>query len=451
MPARKIKKPLILDQEEKPILDQEEKQPSRGRRAVLAGGAIGLAAVAGTTFGRSQPADASTTNVTQLMPSGDTTGATDAANIAAAFSALPSVADTDTGLSYTVGVVLLAPGDFYVNSAITKPPKVDLIGSGPGTVIFVVGNVTGIYAHHGATTGPEQHATKSGTIANLVVDGTNAGASSYGIDIGDGWGHRLDHVWVNNFTGASAIGLYVVNRQFYTSEFVARDVILVNNTTAVEHGLASTTGDNSQEYQDVEYNIWAEPNQNGIINQGVTWNGSMRVRGNFLKGTASGYAVLTLQVDTTSGNNAGMKGFFDISVEMDASGTNSVNPGTIVFGDSSQGPFVGVGYLRFTAGHANPAPGQLQFRGVVIDTSNTIQPITAPAFPASGPANAITNAQNDANVYITGGTITQIQINGLTTGITATTGQVVSVFLPAGGTISATYTGTPSWTWISAL
>ena len=91
-----------------------------------------------------------------------------------------------------------------------------------------------------------------------------------------------------------------------------------------------------------------------------------------------------------------------------------------------------------------------QFRGMVIEGNNTIQAVTAPSpFPAPGATT--TNMQNDANVYITGGTITQIQVNGITTGITATTGQVVSVFLPAGGTISVTYTGSPSWTWISAL
>jgi len=419
---------------------------------VLTGGALSLAAVAGSTLGRAQPASAGTQAFgpwTEVTPSNDKSGNMDATAINGAFNALPMVTDTDTQISYRVGSVVLAPGDFYVNSQITKPPKADLIGSGPGTVIHVVGNITGISSHHVATSGPFQHATKSGTIANLVVDGTDGGASAIGIDVGDGWGHRIDHVWVNNFTGTSAIGLSVCNRQFWTEKFQARHVTLVNNTTAVQHWLSGVMAQ-SQEYQDVEYYIWVVSNQNGIIVQGVHWNGSMRVRGNVQKG-AGGNAVLTLKADPSvpSAGNAAMRGFFDISTEVNA-GTGTVNPASINFADGNQGPFFGTGFLRFTGGQTNAAAGQLQFRGMVIEGNNTIQAVTAPSpFPAPGATT--TNMQNDANVYITGGTITQIQVNGITTGITATTGQVVSVFLPAGGTISVTYTGSPSWTWISAL
>jgi hypothetical protein len=362
------------------------------------------------------------------------------------------VLDTDTNINYRVGSVVLAPGDFYVSSQITRPPKADLIGSGPGTVIHVVGNITGISSHHGTTPGPVQHATKSGTIANLVVDGTSAGTSAIGVDVGDGWGHRIDHVWINNFTGTSAIGLSVCNRLFWTEKFQARHVTLVNNTTAVQHWLSGVQAQ-SQEYQDVEYYIWVVSDQNGIIVQGVHWNGSMRVRGNVQKGRG-GNAVLTLKADPppNSAGNAEMRGFFDISTEVNAGTTGTLNPASISFADPNQGPFLGTGFLRFTGGRTNAPAGQLQFRGMVIEGNNTIQAVSTPAFPSSGRANAMTNMQNDANVYITGGTITEIQVNGITTGITATPGQVISVFLPAGGTISVTFTGsTPSWTWISAL
>ncbi|HEV2376686.1 MAG TPA: hypothetical protein VGS19_31495, partial [Streptosporangiaceae bacterium] len=357
MPARKIAN--------RDALDQEDTRPSRARRALLTGSALSLAAVAGSTLVGTQPASAAQTQpVTALLPSGDTSGKTDSANISNAFAALPVVTDTDTGLPYSVGSVLLGPGNFYVNAQITKPPKADLIGSGPGTVIFVVGSITGIYSHHGATSGPKQHATKSGTIANLVVDGTKALANSIGIDVGDGWGHRIDHVWVNNFTGTSAIGLSVCNRQFWTEKLVARHVTLVNNTTAVQHWLSG--GAFSQEYQDVEYYIWVEPDQNGIIVEGVGWNGSMRVRGNIMKG-AGGNAVITLKAG--SGNNAAMHGFFDISTEVN--GTGALNPASISFGDASQGPFAGTGFLRFTGGQTNAAPGQFQFRGMVIEGNST--------------------------------------------------------------------------------
>lgn len=59
-----------------------ENRPNPARRTLLTGGAVGLAAVAGATLGGAQPAAAQTTqNVTQILPSGDTTGATDRKNI----------------------------------------------------------------------------------------------------------------------------------------------------------------------------------------------------------------------------------------------------------------------------------------------------------------------------------------------------------------------------------
>jgi hypothetical protein len=280
----------------------------------------------------------------------------------------------------------------------------------------------------------------------MTIDGTSAGANAIGVDVGDGWGHRLDHLWIQNFTGTSAIGLSVCNRLFWTEKFQARHVTLINNTTGVQHWVTGT-GDQSHEYQDVEYYIWAQPGQNGIIVQGVNWNGSMRVRGNMQRG-GSGNAVLTLRKDPNTALLSEMHGSFDISVELN--GTGTTNPLAINFPDSS-GPFAGTGFLRFDGGgRTNAAAGQLQFRGMVFEANTTIQAVTAPAVPKSD--TAITNSQNDANVYITGGTISEIQVNGIRTGITASTGQVVSVFLPAAGTISLTYTGTPpTWRWISAL
>lgn len=433
--------------------EKERTSLNRGRRALLTGGALSLAAVAGNSLVGAQAASATQTQpVTAILPSTDPSGNEDLANITNAFNALPTILDPDTNLQYKVGSVLLGPGDFYVNAPIVKPPKADLIGSGPGTVIFVVGGtsttgVTGISCHHGVTPGQVRHFTKSGTIANLVVDGTGAGAGGIGVDVGDGWGHRLDHVWINNFTGTGAIGLSVCNQFFWTEKLQARHVTLVNNTTAVQHWLSGTSAQ-SQEYQDVEYYLWMEPQQNGIVVQGVKWNGSMRVRGNVLKGTASGNAVITLKADPAGAGNAAMHGFFDISTEVN-NGTGAVNPASITFADGNQGPFAGTGYLRFTGGQTNAAVGQIQFRGMVVEGNQSLQAVLTPAFPGSGPANAITNNQNDANVYITGSNITQIQVNGIITGVTS--GQV---FLPAGGTISVTYTGpigNAGWTWISAL
>ncbi len=65
-----------------------------------------------------------------------------------------------------------------------------------------------------------------------------------------------------------------------------------------------------------------------------------------------------------------------------------------------------------------------------------------PAVPAT--TVAYTNAGTDSIVVITGGTVTEIDVNGTNTNKTAGT-----FFVPAGQTITLTYTVAPTWTWYS--
>ena len=67
--------------------------------------------------------------------------------------------------------------------------------------------------------------------------------------------------------------------------------------------------------------------------------------------------------------------------------------------------------------------------------------ITQPSVPASG--TAATNTYGvDANVFVAGGTVTEVAIGGTSTG--ATSG---SFRVPAGQTITLTYTAAPTWAW----
>lgn len=453
-------------------LDQEHARPSRARRALLTGGALGLAAVAGSTFGRTQPASAqaSTEPIVALLPSGDTSGDTDATNINDAFNALPLITDTDTGTAYLVGSVLLGPGDWYVSTSITKPPKADLIGSGPGTVIYVVGsningtspNFAGIYSHHNETglTGSTQHCTKSGTIANLVVDGTSAAAGAIGIDVGDGWGHRIEHVWIDNFSQSGSIGLSVCNRQFWTEKFYAQDVNLINNSTGAQHW--TVVGANSQEYQDVSYFIWAENNQNGVTFQGVKWNGVLTVEGNIGVVSTADTNWMVGFLSDVAGNGGGPSAViadccvnYEVNVMSLPSG--QPNPYSFYFGpptgSNPASTFAGSGFIRSAGGGSgtgggscNAAAGQFQFRGLLRESNSTMQAVTTPALPASG--QAVQNSQNDAFAYITGGTVTEIQINSTSLPSAITSGPI---FVPMNASITITYSSAPSWTWVSAL
>lgn len=72
---------------------------------------------------------------------------------------------------------------------------------------------------------------------------------------------------------------------------------------------------------------------------------------------------------------------------------------------------------------------------------NPVGPLTAPTMPASG--TAVTNTFGvDATVYVTGGTVTAIAVDGTDTGMTSG-----PVRLAAGQTITLTYSAAPTWTW----
>ncbi|MGY1635499.1 hypothetical protein ACI78V_02455 [Geodermatophilus sp. SYSU D00742] len=76
-------------------------------------------------------------------------------------------------------------------------------------------------------------------------------------------------------------------------------------------------------------------------------------------------------------------------------------------------------------------------------SGNWVQDIPAPAVPAS--ATALTNAfSSPVQVFVNGGIVSAIHLNGIATGITGGTFRV-----PPGGTISITYTAAPSWVWVA--
>lgn len=75
---------------------------------------------------------------------------------------------------------------------------------------------------------------------------------------------------------------------------------------------------------------------------------------------------------------------------------------------------------------------------------NPTGPQTAPTMPASG--TALTNPfPFDAMVYISGGTVTAIEVGGTATGIISG-----GVLVPAGETITLTYSAAPTWVWVGS-
>ena len=79
--------------------------------------------------------------------------------------------------------------------------------------------------------------------------------------------------------------------------------------------------------------------------------------------------------------------------------------------------------------------------------NNSLGNVAAPSIGAS-PAT-INGYAYPVMTYIKGGTVSAISVNGTATGLTLATGAFVSVLIPAGGSITLTYTVVPTWTWFA--
>lgn len=77
--------------------------------------------------------------------------------------------------------------------------------------------------------------------------------------------------------------------------------------------------------------------------------------------------------------------------------------------------------------------------------SKVVNPPT-PAFAGSGTAVTNTSGYN-VNVYVFGGNVTSVALNGTTVATGAGTNFQASVMLKPGDTITPTYTVVPTWLW----
>lgn len=117
--------------------------------------------------------------------------------------------------------------------------------------------------------------------------------------------------------------------------------------------------------------------------------------------------------------------------------TNAVHQRIIVTNDSgaSRSPANGVAGLWQTA--------EKVFGAAADVSGGATGAVGPPAVPTSG--TALVNPYGiDATVYLAGGTISAVAVGGIATGITATP---ATVRVPAGQSITLTYTVAPTWTW----
>ena len=163
---------------------------------------------------------------------------------------------------------------------------------------------------------------------------------------------------------------------------------------------------------------------------------------------------------TFSGNNAGAVGGHGLAF---AAGTTDFSVlgcrigGTLGFGTQTYGISIAAGasdrYIIRDNNLQGNGTGSISDGGTgaskFVQANVGYNPrgsITPPAVPASTVAANNTTGV-DCMVFIAGGTISQVTINGVATGIGVTN---MGYFVPAGGSIAITYTVAPTWKWFGS-
>jgi hypothetical protein len=474
VPERKIANPDDLD--------QDQKHPNRARRAILTGGAVGLAAVAGSTLGRVQPASAQSTTqpVVELLPSGgDDTG-----NIQAAINQLHNAG--------TGGTVLLGPGTFNISETITVYAEsttgpfaafpVDLRGSYGATVISLASTWTpgmsAIYCHRSILWNQDQNSqpnslTLASSIRDLIIEGSAPSAknvTAVGLDLGDGWGMQVQDVMIRDFytsnkqasfavpatASSQSIGFWFNNNLLWTekSRFIVHTVNCDRHVVVDTEN--TTSGNTSHEYNDWDLYMYVLGNGHTVSGDGqvgMTWaNGSFQgsgrlfIRGN-CGGGGSGDTEVAKLIEVGLGSNEGASGYgysqlynveYDVVVETNAT---SGNPQFLVM-HNPENKVAGFGQVVAQYSGWDPSSlggGTFAVAGKVSGDSVLTTP---PSFSLAGSGDDATYDGIDCMAWITGGSVSAITLNGTS----LPTSEPISFFLRDKSVLNVTYSGSPAIT-----
>lgn len=475
MPERKITNPDSLD--------PDQKHPHRARRAILTGGAVGLAAVAGSTLGLAQPASAQGTTqpVVELLPS----GGDDTANIQAAIDGLHNAG--------TGGTVLLAPGTFNISSTITVYAEsttgnyaafpVSLRGSYGATVISLVSTwpagTSAIYCHRSIPWSSKQNSqpsslTLASSIRDLVIEGSlpsAANRTAVGLDLGDGWGMEVLDVMIRDFyttnlqtafavpatSTSQSIGFWFNNNLQWTekSRFIIHTVNCDRHVVVDTEN--TTSGNTSHEYNDLDLYMYVLGNghtASGDGQVGMTWaNGSFQGGGSlFIRGNCGGGATMgavAKLIEVGLGSNEGASGYgysqlynveYDLVVETNANPTSG-NPQFLVMHNTGNKV---AGFGQVVAQYSGWADSDLGGGTFAVAGKVSGDPVltTPPSFSLAGSGNDATYNGIDCMAWIKGGSVTAVTLNGTS----LPTSEPISFFLRDKSVLNVTYTGSPSIT-----
>lgn len=252
-------------------------------------------------------------NSVLLAPSGDDTGASDPANIAALFT-----------LGATT--VELAAGTWYGDSTVQIGLSQAVHGAGTTAVTW---NYLGADQAFQLENSGTYSASEWAELTGLTVDGTNASAGAIGVQFGDIAQLRID-VDVRNFSGTGSIGLYACNAYNWTEQATVRSFIN-NCTTGCE---LDVTGNGTNSFLRSRFDLYFNqgPDQDGLVIAGTSTEvalteGVVRLHGNWAEGSSATGSVLSF-TNSSSWIEACQ---IDIGVEPGASGSGGAFVQTINF------------------------------------------------------------------------------------------------------------------------
>jgi hypothetical protein len=336
----------------------------------------------------SSPVTGSVTN----MPAALGTGADDVPNLQAAITAIANASPNGFG-----GKAYFGSGTYSIQSKLTIPHSMVVEGAGAST-IFEVSNAGTIYMHDNtAAHSTNRSQNLPGVLRDFLVEGINATSSStIGLDVGDGWGFLLEHLFIQNFSVAGMIGLRIANDQYYTEKMRTIDITLRNNATQVYMGANNANNDISHGYCDLEFTFYVLPDQttfsggtvgqNGlVVDQGVNlYACKLTIFGNHQMTTNS--INPNVGIIVIKGNNGSSYSDinwcnFNIQMEGDGGGGGNISIPKIYFGSTSNSISDSYGIIRISGAsaatgsvvvpgltYAQIPVGIIQFTGIMTDT-----------------------------------------------------------------------------------
>jgi hypothetical protein len=338
-----------------------------------------------------------------VWPSGDTSGAKDAAAVSAAVSALPAKGGV---------VTLMSSADWYIACGSVSVNRSNVYISAPGCYIWAVGagDVFRIYDSSNINTRAYEG---GGLLGWPVIDGANTTGNSSAVHAGDIFTMTVCAQPQNFHAGTTSKGVWFDNN-YYWSEMLQADIRAYNCTAAVVFDVHATAGTVTGSYDRSTLVFYVE--QGTATYDGVVWqagslmvDGKMTIRGNFnSSGTTLTSALLRITGTTPGGvalvsNSTIITSMVDIGAEC-AGGTYT--PQTIVFGAGSNQISQCYGQLDFAQGspfaQSNNASNLLNFYGPVAGDPALISWLEAVTCNSSSGAQAITSATAAAVAKISG-------------------------------------------------